>query len=439
VAGVTVTTYTPRPDIAAHGPIPGIDYHVALGYYPVTETDTVTSRWDVAHWDDTSGSDAGEWEGDPPLDDITCNVISVQVAEGRDLPLDRFRPGACTVVVNDPDGKYSPWLTAGEPDAFGVIRVGIDLVAWVDIAGTSSRRFTGIVDTIVDGFDTDGSHTVTFHANDYLSLLAAYDGTEQPPVGAGELTGARLTRILTNAGYVGDTTFDTGSVALQETTLARNALDESGVAVDTEMGAYWCDRDGVLVFRDRNGLVDDPHYTDVQAIFGDRDSSGDDEICYAEITLQSDTAKVQNIVSIANTGGTAVTRSDLTSVSLYRPRTHQRFDLIHVDPAESPVIAQRHLDFYAYAANRVDGLTVDLATLTPAQRVAVLDLDVLWRVEVRRRPVGFQVVTEVQIQGMTEHVTADQWTIEFSTFSADAVFDVGRWNTDLWDTGLWGY
>ena len=433
MAGVVTVVYTPRRDLAAHGPIPGVDYHVALGYYP--ETDDV-ARWELARWDTTGA----QWEGAAPLEDITCNVMSVELGEGRDLPLERFRPGIATIVIDDPDGKYSPWSTAADPEAFSAVRVGIDVVVWAEIDATRFPRFRGIVETITDTFPGEGDrHEVTFHAVDYLALLASYDGIEQPAVGAGETAGPRLGRIAANAAYAGPMVLDPGSTALQATTLAKNALDESGLVVDTELGAYWCDRDGVLIFRDVNGLVDDPRYTDVQAVFGDRDDNPDDEICYTDITLASDTAKIKNVVSIANAGGTAVTRSDPNSVSLYQPRTFQRFDLIHVDAARSVIIAQRHLDFYAYAANRIEKLTVDLATLTPAQRADVLALDTLWRIEVRRRPEGFQVVAELQIQAMAEHVTADEWTIEFATFSADAVFDVGRWDLDLWEHGLWGY
>ena len=200
----------------------------------------------------------------------------------------------------------------------------------------------------------------------------------------------------------------------------------------------WADRDGVLVFRDRNGIVSDPDYTTVQAVFGDSDAVAG-EICYTAITLASDTNKIKNIVSISNVGGTAVTRSDPTSVSLYQPRTFRRFDLIHVDAAQSVIIAQRHLDFYAYAANRVEQLSVDLATLSPAERVTMLELDTLWRIEVRRRATGFQVVAQLQIEGMAEQITASSWTMTLKTFSATAVFKVGRWDIDLWDHGLWGY
>lgn len=428
----STTFVVPRPTI---GPLTGLVPHVALGYYPETEA---FSFWDVAQWD----TGAANWEGPAPLTDVTCDVLDLALNQGRDVPLERFRPAVLTVTLNDPDGIYSPWSTAPDSSAFGAIRVGIDLVYWVDVPSLSEShpRFRGIVTAIVDGFpDAGEGHTVTFHAADYLSLLAAYDGTERPPVGAGELAGARLSRIATDAGYTGATDFDPGTVALQATTLARNALDESGIVVDTETGAYWCDRDGVLTFRDKNGMIGDPAYTSVQAYFGDSDVSTVTEVCYSDISLTSDTDRVRNVVSIANAGGTAITRSDLTSVALYRARTFQRFDLIHVDPAESVTIANRYLDAYAYASNRVEALTVDLATLGDFQQAQMLALDVLHLVQVRRRAEGFQVVADLQIQGLSERVDAGEWTVTFRTFSATSLVAVGRWDVAQWETGLWGY
>jgi len=421
------------------GPVSGLVPHVALGFYPDDES---VALWDLAEWDDTTPG----WADTAPLTDVTCDVVSVALVEGRDAPLERFRPSSLTVTLNDPDGLYSPWVAAPIPSTFSAIRVGIDLVYWVDIPAVSEThpRFRGIVTAIDETFPEMGDqHTVTFHATDYLSTLAAFDGVELAPQGAGEYPGARLTRIAQNAGYTGPTAFDPGTLPLQATTLAKNALDESGMVVDTEGGAYWCDRAGVLTFRDRNGLVSDPAYTTVQAIFGDAEVSTDSEWCYTDIELASDSDRIRNVVTISRAGGTAVTRSDLTSVSLYRARTFQRLDLIHANDADSPGIADRYVAVYAYASNRVDGLTVDMGTFVPSVAAAVLELDTLHMIEVRRRAQGFQVVAELQIQGVVENVTPTGWTIQFRTFSADSVFRVARWDTTAakWDDALtlWGY
>jgi len=414
------------------GPIEDVEVHIGLGYYA---EGTPVARWDEAQWD--GGTTTDEWQGAPPVEDISCNVTNVKIERGRDDPLERFRPGTATIGVYDPTGRWSPWRTAFDPSVYSTVRPGIDLIVWIVVDGVRYNRFAGLVDSIDDAFEPGESevHLLTFHANDYLSLLAAFDGVEQASQGAGELSGARVARIANNAGFTFPRVFDEGTIALQPTTLAQNALDESGLVCDTELGALFSDRDGNLIFRDRNGMITDEHYTDVQAIFGEVEP----EICYSGITLETDLNKLKNIVSISNVGGTAVTVTDSTSISLYQPRTFRRFDLIHVDGAQSAIIAQRHLDFYAYAASRIGELDVDLATITSEQRSEVLQLGMLWRIQVRRRTLGVQVVADLQIQGIADEITPERWTVAFRTFDADAIYQVGRWDVAGWDDGLWGY
>ena len=325
VAGGTITAPPVIPPTI--GPLEGIDVHVALAYYPEGST---VGRWDHAKWDTV-----GVWAGSPQLQDISCNVISTTINRGRDAPLERFRPSSCTVVIDDPDGLYSPWRTIGDPAPYSTVGPGIGLIVWASSGSVSWPRFAGIVDTIDDTFpDVGARHEVTFHAFDYSSVLAAFDGLEQTAAGASVTAGPRLTRITTNAGYQYPTLFDTGTVALQATTLAKGALGETGRVTDTELGALFCTRDGTLRFYDRNGLVTEGAFTDVQAVFGDDDP----EICYTDITLATNLDKIKNNVSISNVGGSAVTVQDLTSVGLYGRRTWQRMDLIHSDPAESTTI-----------------------------------------------------------------------------------------------------
>jgi len=425
------------------GPIADVAIHVALGYYGA-EADLFL--WDVAEWD------VGEWADVAPLDDISCHVVSVAIGLGRDQPLDRFRTGTATVELDDPDGRYSPWSTAATPDEYTGVRVGIDLVIWAEIAGFVYPRFRGIVDQIIDDWpeqsrDPGTPHRVTFHAMDYLADLAAFDGFEQPPTGAGELSGARIGRVLDNAHYTRPRDVDEGTVPVQATTLAGRALDEAGLTTDTERGALFVNRSGTLVFRDRNGLGTDPAYTSVQALFGDRPLDGEvaipeleDEICYSAISPVSDASKIRNQVAIARAGGSTVLDSDLTSQALYGVRTYRRLDLIHTTDAESAVIAAEYLTAYAYAANRIEGLTVDLVAVSHYAST-ILSLEPLHLIEVRRRAEGFQIVAALQIQAMAERITAESWAVELRTFPVDPenVFDVALWNASAWDVGLWGY
>lgn len=410
------------------GPVPGLEPHVGLGFYPTTSG---IARWDSALWD----APPAVWVGPPDVRDISCDVIDLELDLGRDRPLGRFRPATCDVTVNNPDGFYSPW--AGQ-DLYGEIRPGIMLTVWALSGVNRYQRFTGIVDQITDEFDPDGAQRVKFTAVDFLSLFAAYDGLERTPEGGGELAGARLERIAQMIDYPYPRAFDAGTVTLQATNLARNALDEAGITIDTELGALWSDRDGRLQFRDRNGLGLDPRYLTPQAVFGEIEP----ELCYAHIELVTDPSLIRNDVSVSRAGGTAVHVSDQDSITLYGDRTYRRFDLIHESDAESTVIANAYLDTYAYAEQRIESLTVDLGVLQAAQPGTVdrvLALEPLCMIRVFRRAVGFQVVADLQIQSISEQITAESWTITFKTFRPGTLVDVAQWDVDVWDTGRWGY
>jgi len=434
------------------GPLEGVEVHVALGFYDANDP---LHAWDVAEWVDVvyvpENPDLGLWAGGAPLVDISCDVVSVAISAGRDQPLDRFRAGTATVELDDPDGAFSPWRYATDADRFAGVRPGIDLYVWVVAGGDTYPRFRGIVDSIVDEWPEQSAeegtpHRVTFHAIDAFAALAAFNGLEVPPIGAGELTGARVGRIVANAGLDVATDIDAGTITVQATTLASAALEEAGLTTDTERGALFVDRAGTLVFRDRNGLLTNDAYTTVQATIGDDPTDGGP--CYSRIALASDASKIRNQVTVSRAGGSVATAQDLTSQALYGTRTYRRLDLIHTSDADSPTIANEYLTTYAYAANRVESLTVELVA-NQDHVPPMLGLDVLHLIEVRRRAEGFEVVAKLQIQAFAERITSDAWTIELQTFAAlpSNIFRVARWTDavtipeieDQWDSGLWGY
>lgn len=412
------------------GPVPELDYHVALQYFPEGSD---VARFDVTNWD----AAPAVWAGTPPLDDISCNVRNLRIARGRDRPLERFRPGVCSFTLYDPDGTYSPWRTAADAQSFTAIRPGIGVQVWIDDGTTTYPRFSGVVDAITDEFPdptTEPSHEVTFNCFDQLGVVAAFDGYELTPAGANELAGQRIERILVNASYTGPRALDTGTIPLQATKLEKNALDEIGIVCDTDLGAFLADRNGVVTYRDRTGLGTDSHYSTVQATFGEVEP----ELCYTDLKLATDLTRVQNDVAITLEGGATVRVTDATSIGLYRPRTF-RATLPHANGGDSTIIANAHLTAYAYAVNRIEGMTVDMLTLDPADRLTMLPLDLLWRIQVRRRAQGFQVIADLQIQAIGENVDANSWVLEFDTFPAAVVFDAARFDVDVWDTGKWGY
>lgn len=414
---------------AVKGPVADVEWFVWLAFYSELEG---VSLWDVALWDDA----AAVWAGAPEQVNLACDVISISINAGRDEPLARFRPASAVVAVSDPDGTLSPWITASDPDAFATVRPGITLSieARHVPSDVTYPVYTGTVMKISDTFPNFTDHVVTFNCADALQVLAAYDGLEQPPAGAGEHGGDRIQRILEMVSWRGDRVLDVGVPALQETTLAQNALNEAGLVTDTELGALFVRPDGVMRFLDRNGIAGDPHYTQVQFTFGEVEP----ELCYAGLELLTDADLVRNVISISNTGGTAVTHADTRSIGLHGPRTYQRFDLIHQDPAQSDIIADQYLAFFADASRRIESLEL-VPSVNTETIIAALSLQLLWRIQVRRRATGFQVIADLQVQGIEHQISAGEWKTTLKTFSASAVLEVGRWQVGRWDSALWAF
>lgn len=445
--------------VGTSGPLPGVEVHVGLGYFP---RGSAVATWDNATWDSST------WVGSPPVDDLAsadrvpgvdATIVSIQMNSGRDKPLDRFRTATCTVEIDDPQGIYSPWVDAGTPTEYASIHPGIDLTVWVVTEGWTWYRFAGKVDKITDSWDypspdPDAPHRVTFQAHDMLGELAQYDLTERPIEGAGERAGSRLARLLGATGF-GDlpVALDPGTLTLQGTTYTRNLLDEMSIAVDTEGGAMFVRGDGTLVFLDRNGLVGNSNYTVPQQVFGERyidpgwgevhtteEEAALSELCYVDIKPTTDDSKVRNLITIGRVGGTPVVLDDSVSRALHGTRTYARTDLIHENDSDSTIIATQHLDQFAYATSRIESLTASMLE-HPEDLDWFLQLGLLYMVRVLRRTRGFQIVADLQIQSIAENITASDWTITFGTFPAatGGVFNVARWDRSTWNSGLWGY
>lgn len=413
------------------GPLPGIvEFITRLHYFDPMQG---LALWDFALWDDEVSA---LWEGDPEPKDVICDVETISVTRGRDEPLSRFEPATATVTVADPEGVLSPWSTATDAHPYNAIRPGItlDIAARVLADDAEYPIFTGHVTQITDTFPTPRTHNVQFDAVDALDLLASYDGEEQSLQGDGELAAPRIARILGTVQYAGPTSIDEGTTPLQPTTLDGNMLDHASDVADCEPGALFVDASGTLIFRDANGIANDERYTHVQAIFGDED----DELCYKEISLNTDATLVRNLIRISNDQGAVFTLRNEDSIALYKIHTFERTDLIHKDDAHSETIARVYDATFAFGARRVDQLVV-APHIHPETVVPVLTLDVLWRIEVRRRAPGLSVVAELQLERIDHEITPTEWNVTYRTFDASAIFAAGRWDQGEWDSAEWGF
>jgi len=193
-----------------------------------------------------------------------------------------------------------------------------------------------------------------------MSVLAGMDSLElTPPVGAGELSGARIHRILDRVGWPGGDKRDVaaGQVPMQATNLARNLADEAGVTADSEGGSFFMGADpGVAVFRDRDWwrttAPGPPSWW-----IGNTTGAN---LCPTgwEVTYQMD--DVVSVVSLSNAGGTVRQYIDGAAYSQFGPASYRRYDLMCATDAMLDTLAGRILAVKARAGPRVRAVTVSL-------------------------------------------------------------------------------
>lgn len=292
--------------------------------------------------------------------------------------------------------------------------------------------FNGFIDDWQIDWEADYESEVTLPCTDGFVVLADDDRVALgSPVGANELTSARVDRILDSVDW--DPTkriIATGNTQVQGTTLEGDALTELFLVTDTEIGEFYQDAAGNMVFRNRQALMTDTRSVQNQARFGDGgDTMGEIPYHYVSITYES--TQFVNEVRIARAGGVQQVVEDTASKAKYkRTRVHERTDLLMTSDGE----ALAHASWILYISAQPE-LRFDEITIRPQKDEAILFPQVLAReigdrILVRRRPpnngetsgnVGETLEREVFVRGIHHEIGQWFWETKFTLQSASKV------------------
>lgn len=379
--------------------------------------------------------------------DVTCDVRSIRIDRGRSSWVGAFSAGTCELVLANFDGNYSTfppdsvWLQPGGFVTDVPLRVGSILNAGLE------WRFTGTTDGVYDSWPgtTDAIATVT--ATDAFKRLARHNGGARAPVGAGELSGARINRLLDDAGYTGVRNVDAGTVTMQATDLNGITVDLMRIVGEAEWGWLYVEGGGALRFRQRDSGTTDPRMKDVQYIFTDQDLSNPavPDACYGAATVGSDSDRIVNVATITPPGKAVSTYADATSSAWYGPRTWTRTDLPFNLDADALTLAQIVVLEQAYDDQRIDAVTID-AALREGNYAAAHGVRMSDRIRfLRTFPGGHQLDAELIVQGRRDEVVpsgdgahAATWSVTLQTASAAIISGLGEWDDATWDDGVWG-
>lgn len=398
---------------------------------------TVVGAWQTSHW----GTSDALWSGTEPLwVDVTEHFRRVEVSGGVDYTVGRFGVGQAQLIGENESGWAR--LLTDTPSAVQVrraVRV-TGAVASGLLAGVEFPLFRGYIDAAAPTYLADGRPGVQLDCVDGLALFADDDPLElDPPVGAGELSGARVTRILDRMGWPkGWRDIAAGQVHMQGTNLARNYADELGVTADSEGGSLFFSPEGWVVFRDRDWW----RTGSTAPVFTIGNGPGAD-VCPSTWLVSQSMNEVVSKVALANAGGTVRNYVAPDTYSKVGASTFRRFDLIAADEAQLDVLGARILAVRAATTGRVQGTV--LSMLGEGHRGVNLadELFTFLRYGVRCRAFfiddGATVFDMPMIVTRIAHsIEAEgDWTVTLGLENAAPYTPAEPWGAARWGAGTW--
>jgi hypothetical protein len=339
-----------------------------------------------------------------------------------------------------PANLSGPFVTAGITQ----IRPAREARILASYNGITYPLYRGYVEDFVEDWvgGVDAGAIVTVPMLDEWDRLGRFDGAETTPAGAGEASGARVHRILDNAGHGGTRNVDVGVITCLDTDLSKGATAELKLVSDSEGGAVYVDTVNEIVFADRQSLLDKPRAATVQALFGDG-SGGPEELPCTDQKLTYGAALVRNMVSYQRDGGTPQVHVDDTSRALYQDRRDTRTDLICETDPQVDTLAQWTLARTKDPEYRFTSITIKPNSNPSLLFPVALGIRLRDLVTVRRRVVNDSILIERDcfVSGIHHEVRKDEWITTFDLVSAStyAAFRNSRWDTAEWDEVVWSF
>lgn len=272
---------------------------------------------------------------------------------------------------------------------------------------------------------------VNVPCTDAFKIFANFDRKSSESVAAAsELTSARITRILDNAGWSASLrSIATGDVTLQASTLNGNIMEELLITNESEVGELYMTGDGKVFFRNRNAINNDARSTTSNATFGD---GGGSELPYTDLIFSNDDTQLVNRVIITRVGGSEQVAEDTASQNEFLVRSYERSDLLFNNDTAALNMAQWVLSLSSQPELRFEILEImpsgnDATNLFPH----ALNRLIGDRITVRRRPPGGgdMIEQDAFIRGIEHEVTPAKWITRWtlqSTAAGGAFFIIGN-------------
>lgn len=384
--------------------------------------------------------------------DITCDVRSIHTRYGRERYTQRYDVSTLTVELLNDDGQY----TYKNPHPLN-LRPGRQVRVTATHEGVTYPIAYHIVDSIGATYTLDGHAYTQLSCVDPTSLLADKATKASSGGQGGGLSGTRVDLLIDQVGYQ-LRKLDPGQFFTQGIVASDSSVrDEVGVTADSEGGSVFADRDGYIVYKDRNWSATDSRLTTVMAdVYGMPRALGrpivdlvptDPDaplIEYSELSTDWSMDRVVNFVELANRGGTVQTFVNDESFKANGPRTYQRLDFVLFRDDALPLRAADLMDNWGDPVLRINSVSFSPG-LSEGENVWPFCLSVFlnWAVRVwYAHPLnnwGYATVTH--IQSVQHSIGLDDWevvcTLDLPISFVELFTGAIGWDVDGWDLNVW--
>jgi hypothetical protein len=278
--------------------------------------------------------------------DISAYFRGGSTFRGSQRELQRIEAGTATLVLDNRDGRFTPFLSSGAyfPDILPMRRIRIR-ATWNAV---TYPIFVGFVESWPVHFpgDKDTETVVTLVDGFKMLSLAAVSGSFPS-----QSSGARVGAILDAVGWsVTDRTIDAGVVTVPAITLSNaGALDHLQQIAHAEGGRFFIGADGKAVFSDRTAATNPDFSTRTWA----DDGTG---MSYRDVVLVCNDELILNDVHITRDTGVEQVATDLGSQTTYGLRSSVETGIQLSSDADVLTRAQLQTKRYAQPVQRLEQL-----------------------------------------------------------------------------------
>lgn len=388
--------------------------------------------WDAGRWDGAT------WGTDDLFVDISEFLRSIKTERRFSRGVQEWAPGTARIELLNTDGRFGPANMASPYVVAGVtgVRPWRPIRVRATYAGVTYDIYRGYALDWQESWDpSDAVAVVVVPCIDEQGRLARFNGVTQTPVGAGELAGLRIHRILDNAGYTGPRNIEPGQVTMQATDLSRNAADEIKLVVDSEGGGQFICADGSVCFERQYALMENERSNTIQATFVDANNTGEG-LPYHDVVMTSSGDLQVNIAAYARVGGSEQIVADAASRALYADLRDSRTDLVCETDAQVLALATFNVARFKDPEYRPKQIVVKPRANPAEMFPPVLSRRMRDLVRVLRTPreAAYTITRDCHVAGVSHDIARDDWTVTFDLWSASVY---RRHSTSRWDVGAW--